>query len=489
MRWILCFFLCGTVFAAAHAGELTHTLHPMDQPLAVVRADSADLFNDMAATRQARAFGLDREDFSGMLPGTDVSVTSLRGFLNALAQAGTRNLWYCLMQDGGTLARQTGGFGWEQDGIVDADGAALEAQDLGLQGGLIDRTTLDSGATRIMLSRDDDTTHAALTGGAFRRIEPWRTDLLRFLDRRDGMAGVLANSRPLSGMLSLAAGIDFRSELARFGLRFPVSVQLELFANGGDLGFETRLNGFVPKPAKAAAGRRELLNFQKDPLLEVHFPAPELLRRHLPFDTGVLAFANLDASALMPQTVNITLWRKPGGAPAWAVVCLVADRGSFRTQLRRIEEWAEALARGGAPLLEITDAVSPDGHALRVLRGDAFELALGLADAEGGAGYFIVSGSAEDWVNPRTIHKQNAAGGERLMRYRSTLDAAGKTEAAEALASFAQRFGRDVPAEVWEEALPEKDSGYLSIDDESLVLMSRNGLLPFLVPWFAGFLQ
>ncbi len=477
---IIVLVLC-IVSLSAGAGELPA---PVDQPLAVVRADEAKLFRDIAETRQARAFGLNAKDFSGAVPGTGVSVESLREFLDALSTAKAKNLWYCLLQDGGTLARQTGGFGWEQPGEIDAE----TAETWGLQGGAFDTLPLPSGATRVLIARDDKTKNA-LTGGSARRQEAWRADLRKFLDRNDAMAGALVNSRPLSGLLSLAAGVDVRGSLARFGLSFPVSAQWELFANGGDLGFEARLNALVPAQEKAAASvRREVLSFQRNALLEVNFPAMELFLRHLPFDAGLFALANLDASALIPKTVNLTIWRRDDGTPAWAVVCLLADCAAFRAQLRRLEAWAEALAGGGGSAVEMTEAVSPDGRLLRLLRGKGFEAATGVAEADGGSGYFIVSGSAEDWVNPRTIHRQ-AATNERLMQYRAALDAAGRREAAEALAGLTRQFGPGIEAGVWEQALPERDSGYLSVDGESLVLMSRNGLLPFIVPWLADFFK
>lgn len=468
---LFCVLFC-VVSAFACAAESVPPLTPVQQPLAVVRADRAALIADLLQTRQARAFGLgeqDGRDFSGRVQGVDVQLGSARDFLGELVGADARNFWYCLLQDGGTLARRTGAMGWDFAG--DGTGAAdvetqLTESGVDLRGAVVETSGASdaSGATRVVIARDG-MTKDELTRGASSQQKDWQTDLTKFLSRRDSMVGVLANSRPLFGLYSVVTGVDVRSRLAEWGLRFPVSVQLELFNNGGDLGVEARLNNLLPEPLRPAnAGKQEHLTFHKDPLLEVNFPAPEVFQQYLPFDPAIFALLNIDVSALLPQAVNFTAWRNADGGLAWAVVCLVADRDAFRAQLQRVYEWLE--------VLDLND----------------FAPATTLADGEGKSGYFIVSGTAEDLPDPRTIHRQPAAL-DRVAQYRSILDAAGRRAAAEAFVALARRYGygADLTVEAVEAALPERDSGYISADGESLVFMSRNGLLPFFVPGFTRF--
>lgn len=468
----LCFFCAAFSFSAEPV-----SVTPKEQPLAVVRADSAALFRSIARTRQARAFGWDGEDFHGGIPGMDATLRSLREFLAALGEAGAESFWYCLLQDGGTLADRTAAFGWDESEDVSLADAGVD-----LRGAVVDTRALSSGGARITVGGDAETL-SALVGGANARPEPWRDSLSAFLARRDGMAGGLVNSRPLFGILSLATLIDFRSQFTRFGLNIPDSVQLELFDNGGDLGFEARLNNLVPEAKRAVraerSGRQTVLSFKKDPLFELNVSAPEQFFRFLPFEPSILALANLDASVLVPESVNLTVWRADDGRPAWASVCLVPDREAFRKQLRRVDAWLEALeAAGAAP------ARTGEDRERGVFRLSGREFVTSLVPGEGAAGYFLVAASPGDFPDPRTIRKQTA-GSVRLAQYRSALDGAGRKEFAKALSSLEGRHGLAMAAIKWEAALPEKDSGYLSLDGGSLVLMSRNGLLPFLVPALA----
>ncbi len=487
---VLCLFLCvPAVFAAEDARQ--HPVNPREQPLAVARADSAALIRDVLRTRQARAFGLDSGDFSGALPGTGARARSLRNLIDALADAGAETLWYCLLQDGASIANVAGSFGWDEPASPgDASPSRLRERlaRIGLDTGnsAVSETTAAAGTTRIRVSRDSETEHA-IGSGAPDPSDAAQAHLAAFLARRDGRVGVLAVSRPLFGLLSLVTDVDCRALLARFRLDIPATARVELFNNGGDLGFEARLRGRPPaRPPKPAAPEPQtLLSFRKEPLLEVNIPLPARFGPHIPVDPGLLAFVNMDMAVMLPEAVNFTVWRREDGERAWAAVCLLPDREAFRGQLRRAYLIAEGVAAGGAHDLEVEEAAAPDGTALRVLRTGGTAFACGLAEGEGGSGYFIVSGSAADWPDPKTI-RRTAAEQDSVARYRSVLDDAGRARLAGALAALARRHGLDIGERVFADALPVKDSGYAAVDGDSLVLLSRNGLLPFLAAAFAG---
>lgn len=484
----VCIPLFAIAAGFAGAAEPTYPLNPAAQTLVVIRADKAKLFASLMQTRQARAFEVEKKDFSGKIQGVDVSVESMQRFLTSLADSDAKNVWYCLTQEGGSLARRTGGIGWDEPSFADTDAPErfeefLSRIGLDLRGKNWQTEKLASGHTRIILTRDG-TAEKLLLGGPG-RAESWSGTLAEFLDRRDDMVGVLVNSRPLLGLLSLVTGVDFRSRLARFKLNVPASIQVELFNNADDLGFEARLNNFIPTlPRLTNPGRQTLLSFTPEPLLEVNFPTPELAREYLPFDIGMLALANINAFALVPQTVTLTVWRKNDDSLAWAAVCLVPDRHAFHTQLLRVYAWLDVLALAGPPMLELSEASAPSGHELRVVKANGITLASGMADGPGPSGYFIVSGAIDDWPNPSDIRKQTSTT-DRVIQYRSFLDPTSRRGIADALASRSRRYGMEIAAPVWENALPEKDSGYFTVEGESLVLLSRNGLLPFLVPELA----
>lgn len=382
IRYAVCFLFCLLCTPAPAA----------DTPLAVLRADKASLFADLLQTRQAKAFALDTRDYSGKLPGTDIEVDSLKSFLQTLADKDARDIRYTLTQTGATLAEQTAALAYTLPGET---------------------------------APDTDTFPP-----------PWNA----FLARRDNMVGVLATSRPLLGLLALTTDTDLRAVFAEYNLRTPDTVQLELFNNAGDLGFEARLHNAVPKsdpPPPAETKQQIHLTFRKDALLELTLPAPDVLLRHLPWNPQLLAMANVDYRALTPQTITAAVWRKGDGSLAWATVALVPDAAKFRPQLRRAQEWLTALAPAFAIALpEIT-----------------------VAETDNGAAYVMAASSPEDRPDPRTIHKQQSTT-TRLALYRAALD----KEAASAMP----------------QPLPSKDTGYLMIDGADLVLLSRTGLLPFL---------
>ncbi len=408
--WLfLCCLVMGTALAcaSARAGEPSPLLSPGEQPLAVVHADRASIAAEILQTRQLRALRLDARDFSGRLPGMDVTVASLKNFLSALAAANATDLWYALLQDGGTIREQTAALGWttpasdkttppapaETTGgtageTIGERVGKITGETVGeipgeITGGTPNTERLASGALRTTIARDA-ATRESLHAGALARPAPWRASLSRFLARRDDTAGILASARPLTGFAALAGGIELRPLCARYGLSFPDSAQLELFNNAGDLGFSLRLNSLVPPDASAAppqsSVRQTRLTFRKEALVEVVVPAPERFFRRLPFESGLLALANLNRSALSPQAATAAAWRREDGEIAWAVVFLVADREAFRTQIRRVELLLESF-----PVFSVAlaDALSPSGHALRTVRAGNFTCAAGLASGEG----------------------------------------------------------------------------------------------------------
>ncbi len=143
---------------------------PRTQPLLVVRAGEAQTFQRLLETRQAKALGLDRKDFSGRIPGLNAELDSLHTFLAALADADAKNLWYCLSQQGSSLVNQIGAIGWDApDDTPDTPLPELVRRlaGMGLDAGGADaeRRSLSSGASRIVIHPGGDARKEIFGGG------------------------------------------------------------------------------------------------------------------------------------------------------------------------------------------------------------------------------------------------------------------------------------------------------------------------------------
>ncbi|MDR1745174.1 MAG: hypothetical protein LBS30_05420, partial [Planctomycetota bacterium] len=243
---VLTLVLCGRSLPAAEPPAL----NPVRQPLLVARAANAALVESVLSTRQARALKLDQKDFPGRVPGVDARVDSARAFLAALVRAGGENIWYGLAQRGGSLVNSAGVMGWDCDGD-----AAEQLAEMGLDTNGLD---VDARDGRIVISRDAATRKELFGGGDALPDDGWRGSLSAFMRGPEDSVGVWANARPLLGFLTLLTGFDLRSMLRARKLGTPVWTRVDLFNNGGDLGFDIRLNNILPK---------EIRNSDAHPLL------------------------------------------------------------------------------------------------------------------------------------------------------------------------------------------------------------------------------
>lgn len=460
---------------------------PSTQPLAVFRAARAADVETLFQTRQARALGIDGRDFSGSVPGVEAKFASLKTFIAGLARNDADNVWYCLAQDGGSIARQTGAMGWDArlpDGGADRAMAILTEMGLDARG--LDMEVLDigDGRGRFTICKNTDARRDIL-GASGEPDEGWRGGLSRFLaDGSDGI-GLWVNTRPLMGVLSLFAGIDVRAELKARGLGAPVWAQIHLFDTGGDLGFELGFDNILPgglsgetEPVIVATGR--------DPLVEVAVPAAKTLWKFLDVDTFLFRVANLDIERLIPSSLTVSLWRDTSGRPAWSAIGLMDDGEASELQFRRVRSWLEAFAAGSpaAVALELVEAPG-NGEALRIRIGNASCIA-GVAKTgavENGGALFVAASDADAWPNPDEV-RVTRGGAPCVAVWKANLDAESRREMATALVSVAQSKGaaKQFDAAFFDRLLPDIDSGSVGSDAEAATFRSTHSLLPFMLP-------
>ncbi len=463
-------------------------INPVKPPLVVVRANEAATFLKILDTRQAKALGLDRQDYSGLIPGVEARVQSLRAFLAALGYGQAENFWYCLAQKGASLANQAGAMGWDaadEKPAADANQLVKWLDDMGFYANGLDvqAQPLNRRVARLSICQDASARESILNPTTL-PPEEWRDHLAEFMAGGYQTLGIWANTRPVLGLLSLLTGIDFRSKMSEHNLGVPVSTQVELFNNQGDCGFELRFNNLLPDDAKDDGKPPLLIHSRDNPLLEMNLPAAGGVYDLLEVDKDLFFIANLNILPLVPRSLNLAVWRKDSGVLGWSLIGLMPEREKFITQLKRLQSWAEYLAVV-IPNYKTGKEQSPYGDALWTVRTDDMSLAMGVVDIEvegQNNALWIVSGSSADWPNPNQIRITQART-PCLVDWTANLDQETKSELAASLGDMTGRNGAgEFDARFFQRLLPDRDSGQISLDGKNLNMISRHGLLPALVP-------
>lgn len=485
---VFCLHMTGVLLHPVAAGEKNaYPVNPTEQPLLVVRADKAARFQEVLDTRPLRALGLSGRDYSGRLPGVDAKVESLKAMLTGLAEDNAENIWYCLAQSG-SIARQTGAIGWSTTAALpDTSREESErwfASKLGLDVArrAIKALPLPDAAAGLIVSRDS-AAYTELLGGGGRPDERWRTTLASFLAEDSKGVGLLVSGRPLLGMLSMALGIDFRSELSRTNLSFPESIQVEIFNTKGDLGFALQCNSLIPETALSPAPETQtILENETEALLTLHFPAPGQLSELFRLDDIPVFLANLNARQLIPETATLSIWLDVQGQPAWSFVGLMPDAQNFSNQLRRIYEWLDVFANTPSPLVRKGTATSASGQELVSVTYGRHSFYSGTAAAPNGAVYWALSSSAANWPDPGSF-KQRQESQSRLVSFTAQIPPQYRQSVLSAAGKNARRMNLTLPnSDTLDTMLAGEDDGFITIEKGNLRFQSQHGLLPLLLP-------
>lgn len=474
--------------AADNAEQPSHSLSPNSPPLLVFRLSYAPLAADLLSTRQVDALGLDDRDYSGEIPGVGVRLASLRGFLDALAEEGAEYFWYCLAQQGSSLASQTGAMGWEGGLSVEKDDPAgtaawLEKAGLSTRQRLVEIATLNEHRRRMTISRDEKARRELLEGPD--RSDPWRSGLRRFLER--DYAGIWLNPRPLLGVASLFTGIDFRTAMGAYRLSIPTSIQLDLFDTDGDLGVSLLVENVLSEEYRFDRADASVVRQRKDALAEVTIAPPPGLRKVAtasPHLIRALSGMNIDIAPLAPQSVNIALWRDEDGELRWSAACLMPKAADFRKQFQRVLYLLERLSSVAPSPLSMYAAESPHGDALTRLEADGISVTMGLVEMEtreGSHAVLLLSGREKDWPNPLDL-EVSVEKSAPLLAWRIKPDAHMRGLALSSLLSLAKDRGLPVSEAQLDALLPDEDNGEVAADGADIELISRHGLTPLLLP-------
>ncbi len=471
---------------SATAGETL--INPVKPPLAVVRANEAATFLKILDTRQAKALELDRQDYSGLIPGVEARVDSLKAFLSALGYGQAENFWYCLAQRGSSLANQSGAMGWDaadDQPAADSKQVVKWLDDMGFYANGLDvqSSPLNRRVARLSICQNAAARDGILNPDVL-PAEEWRDHLTEFMRGGYQTLGIWANTRPVLGLLSLLTGIDFRSKMSEHNLGVPVSTQVELFNNQGDCGFELRFNNLLPEEQKVDGQPPLLLKSRDNALLEMNLPAPGGMYDLLEVDKDLFFVANLNILPMIPRSLNLAVWRKDNGVLGWSLIGLMPEREQFVNQLKRLQSWLEYLAVV-IPSYHTGKEASPYGDELWTIRTNELALAMGVVDIEvegKNHALWIVSGSGADWPNPNDIRITQART-PCLVDWTANLDPETKKELAASLGALTDRRGAGgFDARFFEKMLPDRDAGFLSLEGKNLYMISRHGLLPALVP-------
>lgn len=474
---------------AAFAGEnMQYPLNPASQPLLVVRTDKPSRFQELWNTRLARTLELGEKDFSGRLPGVNVKVASLKNFLAALSENNAEKFWYCLVQSGSSIAGQTGAMGWTLAAQSSEEAESIFASlNMDASKRHVAFKTTPGKETRVAVTISRDTAaYDEILRQATRSNERWRATLDSFLAEDGDGVGLLINARPLFGLLSMAIGIDFRSELSRARFSFPESIHVELRNNRDDLGIVLQCPSLFPGDTLPPAPQPQtILTTREAPLLALHIAAPEQLCALLRLDKLPVYLANINMQPLVPKTATLSLWLNERGELAWSLVGLMADGEKFSRQFRRVLEWLDVLDTAPSAKVRRTTTHSKSGEELVAVAHDAFSLVMGTAHAPDGGAFWIVAGSADDWPDAATFEtrRENEAS---LIAFAARLAPEDRGIILSALAKRARQMGVRLPDDPeLELLLPERDEGLLRIEGGSLRFESRHCLLPLLVPALA----
>ncbi|MCD8351943.1 MAG: hypothetical protein LUC93_15150 [Planctomycetaceae bacterium] len=475
---------CAFVFAIVSAQGVESPINPAEQPFIVVHAGSAEAALAVTETKPFQVLGLNSRDFAGAIPGAGAAVASLRSVLEAMTERQYTDPWGALIQRGTASSGRIGAFGF----ALPVAGASAEAvlADVGilLRGGLAEAMPYRGAGGRIAVYGDTDARDVFL-GNRTRTPGAWRVSLAEFFQsRRDGV-GVWVNPRPLLGALTLFSGFDARSFFTRYGMASPSAISIEVANNTGDLGLSLRLDNLLPGLAPLDDAPRVITIKGITPLLKVDLPAFERVWPLANVQADVLSLANINLLSLVPRAVNLTVWRDDAGELRWAAVLLMPDRDRAVAQMQRVLAWYEYLATVSPELFgyELTETARHEVvYRLRIADHACAMgvICLDVAVVEHAA--VVLSGRSEDWPNPFDIATARTDT-DNLLEWESTLDAQSKGDASAALAHYAQKNGLvRFDDTLFNQILPDADSGRAAAIGESLVITSRRGLLPLLIP-------
>lgn len=471
-------------------------VNPINQPLVVARAVNADAMSAVLDTRQAKALELDQKDYSGNIPGVDVSIDSLKAFIAAMGYGKAENLWYCLSQVGSSLANQSGAIGWDAaDTQPNAPAAQvtrwLEGLGLDAHGRDVEIRPLDGSHARIIISRDTDTRNEIL-GGTGGPDNGWRGNLSRFLGDKNGGFGVWANTRPLLGLLTLLTGIDFRAKMNAHNMGVPVSAQINMYNNMGDLGFDAHLQNILPDEWTKTSTQPLIVQTRPDATFDLNFPTPAGIWDVLDLDKDVFFLANIDILPLIPRSMNVTAWRGDDGEMHWSVVCLMGNKEKFNQQLRRLQSWLQVISALSSETFSLSTNQSRWGDELWNIRVGSDALVMGVVDVEAAGkdnAFLVLSGSSPDWPNPYEIQVRPAANGS-IIYWNVNLDRQSRDELVNGLAELSRERGAlDFDVSFFNRFLPFTDTGWIAMEDKSLNIVSTHGLMPVLVPGIGEMLK
>lgn len=478
------------IFPVMAADAETPALKPNAPPLVVARLSYAPLVDDLLNTRQFDALGLQDRDYSGELPGVGVRVASLRGFLEALAGEEAEYVWYCLAQQGSSLASQTGAMGWEgrlSGPAGDPAGATAWLENAGVspRRRLVESGRLTDKRSRVTISRDEKARRELLEGSLDGDASSWRYGLNRFLER--DYAGIWLNPRPLLGIASLFTGVDFRSVMTAHRLSIPTSIQLDLFDNDGDLGLSLLAENILSEELRFKKTTVSVVRARDDALLEVNIVPPADLWNKAassPQIVRALSGLNIDIAPLTPRSVAVVFWRGEEGRMRWSAACLMPDADEFSKQFQRIRYLLERLSSVTPPVISLESASSPRGDALMRVEAQGVAFVAGLAEMEykrKNRAVLLLSGREEDWPDAGDLRMRDD-GQSALLAWRLKPDAHLRRLILSSLLEHASDHGAPISAPQLDAMLPDGDSGTLDIDGADATLVSRNGMLPFLLP-------
>lgn len=478
------------VSPAMAAENATPALRPNTPPLLVARLSYAPLVEDLLNTRQIDALGLHDRDYSGELPGLGVRVASLRDFLEALAGEEAEYVWYCLAQQGSSLASQTGAMGWEGELSVTAGDPAsattwLENAGMSPRRRLVESNRLTGKRSRLTISRDEKARQELLEGSLGGEANSWRYGLNRFLER--DYAGVWINPRPLLGVASLFTGVDFRSTMNAYRMSIPTSIQLDMFDNDGDLGLSLLAENILSEELRFKRTTVPVVRTRDDAILEVDIVPPAGLWNKAaasPRIVRALSGLNIDIASLMPRSVAVAFWRGEEGGMRWSAACLMPDAGEFTKQFQRIRYLLERLSSVTPPVISLESAASPRGDALMRVEAQGITFVAGLAEMEykrKNRAVLLLSGREEDWPDAGDLRMRDD-GQSALLTWQLKPDARLRRLLLSSLLTHAADYGVPVSAPQLDAMLPDGDSGRLDLDGADATLVSRNGMLPFLLP-------
>lgn len=482
---IAAFFACLPFMGAAEAAEPEHALQPAAPPLLVARLSYAPLMEDLRGTRQAEAFGLNDRDYSGEIPGMSVRLESLDAFLRELIDMKAENVWYCLAQQGSSLARQTGAMGWEGEFGRNSDPRrpTLLLKRFGLDEGKRTAAELDPqkrDRARLTLCRDKEARTALLQAPPAE--SDWRFGLNRFLERE--YFGVWINPRPLLGMATLFTGIDFRTALSSMNLNVPTSIQVDAFDTAGDLGLALRAEGVLPKVWDAAREPVHMAAGRPDALATIILAPPEEIL--LPFlkserlATALFAL-NVKATPLIPETITIDIWRGNGETLLWEAHILMRDAVQSREQFLRAWSLVESIGSGPQAALPVTRAQSGTSWTIEYDGGSYRVTLIEAQTADGPKTLIRVANEQEKPFNqeaPKIIRTSSP----KILSWSVAPDPVARERIIQELSSLADKHGVPVsPAQI-EAAMPSADNGWIDASETGLELVSNRGMLPLLLP-------